>query len=162
MQRLADAIPLPAQQMVRQLAEITNPYRVAAQRLADAIPLPAQYIAQKLVLKWTYFGELELKIKQLIEYFRFIEFVNKTNWLPYRTVPLAIVEEHGENITSLENRLLIFYKENWDSIRQEIETRLNGYSISEESKSTFREALDAHEKVGLVNTIDVLALCYFR
>ena len=44
----------------------------------------------------------------------------------------------------LERRLSTFYKDNWSDIRQDIESRLAGYHISEEAKATFREALSAH------------------
>ena len=75
---------------------------------------------------------------------KFIDAVHATGWLPYHTVAIDCVEECGDDVALLEARLLSFYKDNWEDIRQDIAIRLDQYHISEETRSTFREALSAH------------------
>ena len=84
-------------------------------------------------------------IKGLVRYEKFIDSVRATGWLPYDTLSIDYVEECAEDTALLENHISSFYKNNWNNIRQEIESRLSQYHISEETKETFREALSAHE-----------------
>ena len=84
-------------------------------------------------------------VERFTIYNKFIDSVRPTGWLPYHTVSLDIVEECGEDVALLEARLTEFYENNWESIRHDIETRLDSYQISEDSKATFREALAAHD-----------------
>ena len=83
-------------------------------------------------------------IEHVFRYTKFINAVRPTGWLPYHTVPMDYVEECGDDVSSLEAALTGFYENNWENIRQDIETRLDLYHISEETKETFREALSAH------------------
>ena len=84
-------------------------------------------------------------VEHFARYNKFIESVRPTGWLPYHTVSLDIVEECRGDVSALEARLTEFYENNWEAIRQDIETRLDSYHISAESKATFREALAAHD-----------------
>ena len=88
-------------------------------------------------------------VAPILEYFsrynKFIDTVRPTGWLPYHTVSLNIVEDCENDVSLLDARLTEFYKNNWANIRQDIETRLDSYHISAESKATFREALAAHD-----------------
>ena len=84
-------------------------------------------------------------IAPIAKYLNFIDSVDATGWLPYHTVSIAYVEKCGKDMPLLERRLSAFYKENWSDIRQDIESRIVGYHISEDAKATFREALSAHE-----------------
>ena len=83
-------------------------------------------------------------IEHFVRYNKFIDAVRATGWLPYHTVSIDYVEECGDDISLLEAHLADFYQTNWEDIREDIETRLENYSISEETKFTFREALSAH------------------
>ena len=74
----------------------------------------------------------------------FMDEIEKTGWLPYESVPLELVDECEGDIPLLDHRLCVYYKENWDCIRQEMELRLKGYAVSEENRETFGEALSAH------------------
>ncbi len=84
-------------------------------------------------------------VEHFTSYNKFIDSVRPTGWLPYHTVSLDIVEECGDDVSLLEACLTEFYENNWESIRHDIETRLDSYQISAESKATFREALAAHD-----------------
>ena len=83
-------------------------------------------------------------IERLAKYHKFIDSVSATGWLPYHTVSIDYVEECGDDVPLLDDRLTSFYENNWEAIRQDIETRLDRYHISEDAKATFREALSAH------------------
>ncbi len=83
-------------------------------------------------------------IEHFVRYNKFIDAVRPTGWLPYHTVPMDYVEECGDDVSLLEAGLTGLYENNWENIRQDIETRLDLYHISEETKETFREALSAH------------------
>ena len=84
-------------------------------------------------------------IKGFVRYEKFIDSVRATGWLPYHTLPIDYVEKCAEDTALLENHISSFYKDTWNNIRQDIESRLSQYHISEETKETFREALSAHE-----------------
>ena len=79
------------------------------------------------------------------KYQTFVKSVNETGWLPYYSVPIHYVEECDGNIDLLENRLSNYYTTHWDEIRRDIESRLESYHVSEETRETFREALSVHE-----------------
>ena len=83
-------------------------------------------------------------IKYFVRYHKFIESVRPTGWLPYHTVSIDFVEECGDDVALLDERLTSFYENNWEAIRRDIEARLDQYHISEDAKATFREALSAH------------------
>ena len=84
-------------------------------------------------------------IKEFVRYKNFIDSIRATGWLPYHTLPIDYVEKCAEDTALLENNISSFYKNNWNNIRQDIESRFSQYHISEETKETFHEALSAHE-----------------
>ena len=92
-----------------------------------------------------YVKAIEPHVQAFVRYSKFVDAVSATGWLPYHTVSIDFVEECGEDVASLERHLSKFYAENWNTIRQDIESRIDQYHISEEAKATFREALAAHD-----------------
>ena len=66
-------------------------------------------------------------------------------WMPHRTTPFELATNHLDDIEALRRVLLAYYNENWREVRSRIEVRLSTYSIDDEAKATFREALGAHE-----------------
>ena len=88
---------------------------------------------------------IEPYIKGFGRYSNFIDSVSATGWLPYYTVSVDWVERIGPDTTLLGGELARFYTKNWEGIREDIESRLDQYRISEETRDTFREALRAHE-----------------
>ena len=85
------------------------------------------------------------QIEHFVKYDQFLKAVQPTGWLPYHTVSIDFVEACGDDVALLESRLTEFYEKNWKTIRQDIDTRLDHYQITTESKTTLREALSAHE-----------------
>jgi len=90
-------------------------------------------------------GPVDEFAKKLAQDTRRTRPLENAGWLPHYTTPFDIVELRHTDTTLLQDELLKYYKENWQNVRQKIETQLAGYDLDEESKATFREALDAHE-----------------
>ena len=74
------------------------------------------------------------------------EALRKAGWLPHYTTPIHVVAACAGDTKAVRSRLLDYYTENWQEVRSAIESRLSGYSLDEEAKETFREALNAHER----------------
>ena len=72
-------------------------------------------------------------------------------FLPHHTTPLDILD-HIRDSGTLSEYLEKYYRDEWTSIRDAILIRLEGYDVDDEAKSTFREALHAHE-VGLYRCV---------
>ena len=83
-------------------------------------------------------------IKRVGRYYEFIYSVRATGWLPYHTLPFHYVEDCRDDVSLLETRITDFYAENWQDIQGDIESRLDLYRISEETKEAFRESLSTH------------------
>ena len=138
----------PTTPVVQNLAEVLQQLGEAlcplVQGLVDIYETVAPYVEQFAQVLDDVSQAIAPYVKQFARYKNFVNSVTATGWLPYHTVSIDYVEKCGDNISLLEHRLSIFYTTNWDSIRQDIESRLAAYHISEEAKSTFREALSAH------------------
>ena len=76
---------------------------------------------------------------------RIVDAVGCTGWVPHRSVPLNKVEPLINDVTSLEKYLASYYEQHWTYIRQDISSRLHGYHVDDETRDTFREALEAHD-----------------
>ena len=118
--------------------------KTALQRLAEPFQPFIQSMARVSQAIAPFRVAIAPHIEHFVRYKKFIDAVRPTGWLPYYTVPIDIVEECGDDVSLLEAGLTGFYENNWENIRQDIETRLDLYHISEETKETFREALSAH------------------
>ena len=84
-------------------------------------------------------------IRAFVRYQKFIDSVGVTGWLPYHTLSLSYVEQCGHDAALLDRQILLYYTEHWSSIRHDIEKRLESYNISDATRDTFREGMDAHE-----------------
>lgn len=72
------------------------------------------------------------------------ETLNRAGWLPHYTTPFDEIMMGHKDTEAIRVQVLQHYTENWDRVRSQIEDRMANYSIDEEAKATFREALDAH------------------
>ena len=84
-------------------------------------------------------------IRAFVRYQKFIDCVGATGWLPYHTLSPSYVEQCGDDAALLDRHISQYYRENWSGIRDDIEKRLESYNISDATKDTFREAMDAHQ-----------------
>lgn len=66
-----------------------------------------------------------------------------SGWLPHYTIPLEYLDEPTDD---LKERIGIFYQENWVSVRKTIENRIAKFTLDDETKEVFAEALDGHER----------------
>ncbi len=83
--------------------------------------------------------------KAWIRYNKIADTFRETGWLPYHSAPFHYVEECGQDIQLLENRLSNYYRTHWGDIRQDIESRLGGYLIDKEAKDAMHEAMNVYE-----------------
>lgn len=84
-------------------------------------------------------------LKAFDEWNRTVDLLNGVGWLPYGSAPLLQVEECGDDLALLDIRFSDYYRDRWNEIRDDMESRLAGYHIDDEARATFREALSAHE-----------------
>ena len=66
-------------------------------------------------------------------------------WVPNRTTPFDLITKCGEDDTKLRTLLLAHYTDNWPEVRMCLESHMSSCDVDDEAKTTFREALDAHE-----------------
>ena len=85
----------------------------------------------------------------------------KRGWVPNRATPFHLVAECGEDDTRLQASLLAYYTDNWPEVRARLELHMSSLNVDDEAKSTFREALDAHE-AGLYRCVSRLLFPEFE
>ena len=73
------------------------------------------------------------------------ELLKSAGWLPHRTMPYRAIGELGGDTERTTELVLRYYRENWQDIREYLESELSNCDINKESMATFVEALDAHE-----------------
>ena len=67
-------------------------------------------------------------------------------WLPYRTIPFKTYSEEADgSIEVLANLLSHYYGNNEELVLEDIESRLEAYSVDYEAKATMKEAIRAHQ-----------------
>ena len=81
----------------------------------------------------------------LAEWSRTVDTLNEVGWLPYHSAPFHCINECGDDLELLDTRFSEYYRTRWSEIRDDMESRLEGYHIDDEARATFREALAAHE-----------------
>ena len=89
------------------------------------------------------------------------EYLLDRRWVPNHTTPYDLVAKCRNDDAKLQMFLLTYYTDNWGEVRTCLEARLSSYSIDDEAKATFREALDAYE-AGLYRTISRLLFPEFE
>jgi hypothetical protein len=66
-------------------------------------------------------------------------------FLPHSTMPVNLIEECADDPILLSNSIEKHYRDNWPQIQAAFIAGVNAYSIDDEAKAVFREALTAHE-----------------
>ena len=74
-----------------------------------------------------------------------VDALNEVGWLPYHSAPFHYISECGDDLDLLDTGFSEYYRTHWSEIRDDMESRLEGYHIDDEARGTFREALAAHE-----------------
>ena len=84
-------------------------------------------------------------LEAFVRWSRVVDATQSTGWLPHRSITVQDLEPYVDNVTLLEQTIANHYEENWDEIRCDIVSHLETYRIDDDTKETFKEALDAHE-----------------
>ena len=91
------------------------------------------------------FGPLDKFSKKMARASRNMQALDVVGLLPHYSTPFDFVDEYVGDTAALRQRLSQHYRDCWQDVREDIESRLTNYRIDDEAKATFREALDAHE-----------------
>ena len=83
-------------------------------------------------------------LQALAEWNRTVDALTEVGWLPYHSAPFHYVEECGDDLPLLEQRLANYYRTRWSEICDDLESRLEDYHIDDEARETFRDARSAH------------------
>jgi len=71
--------------------------------------------------------------------------LDDAGWLPHSASPWHLLDDEGLCGDQLNAAVETYYQQDWPSVRATFEAAIVTYSIDEEAKATFREALAAHE-----------------
>ena len=71
--------------------------------------------------------------------------LDEAGWLCHYTMPIDIIDGSPSDTIALGRNVEQYYMDNWSSVRSIIEDRIATYSLDEEAKETFKEAIQAHE-----------------
>ncbi len=74
-----------------------------------------------------------------------IRVLDETGWLPFGHAPYHCMEQHGGDAGRIDVCMSSYYLEHWHEIRISLEENMKSYCVDDEAKSTFYEALSAHE-----------------
>ena len=83
---------------------------------------------------------------------RYSTLVKSAGWLPHCEMPYQELDKHACDPNAITELILTHYRDNWQEIRANLESVLERCPINEESKLTFREALEAHQS-GLYRSV---------
>lgn len=90
------------------------------------------------------FKELEERGKRIARQAKSAELIDEAGWLPHYT-NVGLLRTGSGQPDEIRCELSAHYRERWSDVRDEIESHLAEYRVDDEAKSTFEEALDAHE-----------------
>jgi hypothetical protein len=71
--------------------------------------------------------------------------LEEAGWLPHPASPWHLLDNEDLCGEALNEAVEAYYFENWPSVRISIEKAISDYTIDDEAKATFGEALAAHE-----------------
>lgn len=109
----------------------------AIRRIVEAVELHVSPFVEKL-------REHAPVIALLLDRVDLFNAVDKAEWLPHSTSPVALVEGARNDPAELDRLLGEYYTDNWDEVAAMLVQRVEGYDINEESKDTFKEAVASH------------------
>ena len=89
---------------------------------------------------------------ELARHSRNARLLDDAGWLPHSSTPFDVVAAcHGDS-GALHDHLTRYYQDRWPQVHQGVLSRLDSHDVNEESKATFREALEAH-RAGLFRCV---------
>lgn len=71
--------------------------------------------------------------------------LEEAGWLPHPASPWHLLDDESLGDEALNTAIESYYRENWSDVKASLEKAISGYAIDDEAKSTFREAVAAHE-----------------
>lgn len=139
----------PNKELIAQLLKQTERYNLAgpiAARLAQLNAIPAAVHDQLAALTTAANRAMEpflATIAVLQEQEALTSRIEAAGWLAHHTMPFTMVN-HIWSQEELNEQMERHYRDEWEGVALQFERTVGSYSIDEEAKATFREALDAH------------------
>ena len=90
-------------------------------------------------------GSLATATRELVRHAHRAQGLDEAGWLPHQSMPFDRVEECAGDADEIHRLLSRHYRERWSDVHGDIEAQLAEYDIDDEAKTTFGEALNAHE-----------------
>ncbi len=118
--------------------ETLNEWSAAAAPILEEVNRNAAVAAEAM-------ARLQPALKEFHERKLTHDALDKVGWLPHPSVPYRLIEGCGDDLARLDGRIADYYHTRWIEIRDEMESGLAEYHIDDEARTTFREALAAHE-----------------
>jgi hypothetical protein len=72
------------------------------------------------------------------------QLLEDSGWLPHTTLPLTLIDQCNDDPRELSRLIEEYYSNNWNDVYLELCSRIDRFSVDDEAKSTFREALAAY------------------
>jgi hypothetical protein len=131
-----------------------NPHSLTAMRF------PALVSLREISVSWAgWVNQIQVQLQPFIEManqFAEIEALydrlEEAGWLPHHTTPWQLLGNAVLCGDELSAALDTYYRDDWLTVKARFVEAINGYAIDEEAKTTFHEALSAHE-VGLYRCV---------
>lgn len=73
------------------------------------------------------------------------ERIEKAGWLPHYTIPSEILAIEDLDASELDAALAAYYQNQWNDVKEELQSRVASYEIDDEAKQAFFAALGMHE-----------------
>jgi hypothetical protein len=83
-------------------------------------------------------------LEPFFEQHRLCERVEEAGWLPHRITPFEIVQA-ADSIAAIDEAMHRHYRDGWPQVAADLTAGLAALDIDDEAKSTFGEALAAHD-----------------
>lgn len=131
MQKLIQSIRVPAFEVPK--------FELAVARILER---QTQFVSTIAKLQ---LGSVAVAAQKLAQFDRNNRALDEAGWLPHYSTPFEFIDECDGDIDALRERISQHYRDQWSDVRLHIEHKFNCYSIDDEAKATFREALDAHD-----------------
>ena len=97
-------------------------------------------------------GSLATAAGKLARHVGNAEALDKAGWLPHHSMPFDRIDECEGDAEAVNALLSRYYRDGWSEVCRDIEARLKQCDVDDQTKETFREALEAHE-AGLYRSV---------
>lgn len=122
-------------------------------RLDTRVWIPQLEALRELNARWTQmFSNIQMQFRSLAPLLEEItknearcKRLEEAGWLPHPASPWHLLDDESLSDDALSSAVEAYYRVNWPTVRECFDEAIAAYTIDDEAKATFREALSAHE-----------------